>query len=1010
MDPKNEKIKLEDEDEAKLIIISIGLAALAWILDSLLDSLIFHESTVIGQIITPNSHEIAIRVLFGFVFILFGIYIQYGVTRLKSAEDALKVAVIQTEDEKNKTKEVIEAIGDGIILQDTDYKIIYQNQIQNEIFGNRIGEYCYKAYEGKDSICEDCPIELSFKDGKIHKVERRVPTDNGILYYELTGSSLKDSKGKIRGGVKVVRDITERMRAEEKLHKGELFLGNIFASIQDGIGVIDKDMNILRVNPTAERWYPHALPLVGKKCYEAYHRRSERCETCPAWKTLKTGESAYDVVPKNGAGEKEVGWLEIYSFPMIDTATGEMRGVIEYVRDITERKRIEEELQKSIHQQTAILNNIPDIAWLKDKESRFIAVNKPFADACGVSPENLVGKTDFDIWQKDLAEGYSADDREVMETGKRKHVEEPLIDKDGRKTWIETIKTPIYDDRGKVIGSTGIARDVTERKQISEALRKAHDELELRIQERTAELVRTNEILQAEITERKIAVEALKQSEEKYRTLIDNIQDGVFIIQDAKIQFANESFARIAGYTVEEVIGKDFRELVAPEDYKMVVDRYYRRLAGEEEPKEYEFRVLHKDGVTRILVNTNVGLIIFRIRVALVGTVKDITEKKRLESQLLRAQRMESIGTLASGIAHDINNVLTPIMLSQELLQEKQTDEESKRMLNTIKKSAQRGADLMKQMLSITQGVESERNAFQITHFISEIMQIAKETFPRNIEIKTDIPKDLWTIQGDATQLHQVITNLCVNARDAMSDGGILSISAENLFIDENYARMNSEAKIGPYVVIKVSDTGTGIPPQIMDRIFDPFFTTKEHGKGTGLGLSISLGIVRSHGGFINVYSEIGRGSAFKVYLPAITTLETLKVQEHQYKLPAGHGESILVVDDEDPIREITKKTLETHGYKVITANDGKEAIALYSQNREKIKLVLMDMMMPVMDGSASIREIRKINPDTKIIAVSGLTEKDKLSKVADLTNAFLSKPYNTEKLLKTTHEVLSKK
>jgi len=198
MNPGNEKTKLLDN--TKLILISIGLAALAWILDSLLDSLIFHENTVIGQIITPADHEIAIRLLFGSIFILFGIYIQHGVTRLKRAEHALKGAVIQAEDEKNKTKEVIEAIGDGIILQDTDYRIIYQNQIQNEIYGNRVGEYCYKAYEGKDTLCEDCPIEASFSDGKIHKVERSVPTDKGILYIELTGSALRDSTGKIIGG------------------------------------------------------------------------------------------------------------------------------------------------------------------------------------------------------------------------------------------------------------------------------------------------------------------------------------------------------------------------------------------------------------------------------------------------------------------------------------------------------------------------------------------------------------------------------------------------------------------------------------------------------------------------------------------------------------------------------------------------------------------------------------------------------------------------------------------
>jgi len=246
-----------------LILISIGLAALAWVLDSIMDSLVFHERTVIGQIITPGNNEIGVRLLFGSFFIVFGIYIQSGITRFKKAEDALKVAVITAEDEKNKTKAIIEAIGDGIILQDTDYKIVYQNQIQNEIYGNRAGEYCYKAYEGRDTICEDCPIEASFRDGKIHKALRRIPTEKGILHYELTGSPLRDSTGKIIGGVKVVRDVTGLKRIEEKLRESEHFLESIFASIQDGIGIIDKDMNILKVNQTAMNWYPHVSTFAG---------------------------------------------------------------------------------------------------------------------------------------------------------------------------------------------------------------------------------------------------------------------------------------------------------------------------------------------------------------------------------------------------------------------------------------------------------------------------------------------------------------------------------------------------------------------------------------------------------------------------------------------------------------------------------------------------------------------------------------------------------------------------
>ncbi len=387
----------------------------------------------------------------------------------------------------------------------------------------------------------------------------------------------------------------------------------------------------------------------------------------------------------------------------------------------------------------------------------------------------------------------------------------------------------------------------------------------------------------------------------------------------------------------------------------------------------------------------------------------DITERKKLESQLLRAQRMESIGTLAGGIAHDLNNMLTPMMLSLHMLKEKFKDEQSQKLLTILENNSQRSADLIKQVMSFARGIEGERKPLAVTHLISEIEEIAKETFPRDIEFKKDVPDDLWTISGDATQLHQVIMNLCVNARDSMPYGGILSITASNFYVDKNYVRMYTDAKIGSYVVIIVSDTGTGIPPEIKDRIFEPFFTTKEVGKGTGLGLSTALAIVKSHGGFIDVNSEVGKGTTFKVYFPAIKT-ELQEEEGQKLEMPTGNGEFILVAEDEGSISEITVSTLETYGYKVLVAQDGAEAVALHAQNMDKIKVVLMDMIMPVMDGEASIKAIRRVNPEVKIIVVSGLAEKNKLKKVSDYTNAFLPKPYTAEKLLKTIHEVLCAK
>jgi CheY-like chemotaxis protein len=349
-------------------------------------------------------------------------------------------------------------------------------------------------------------------------------------------------------------------------------------------------------------------------------------------------------------------------------------------------------------------------------------------------------------------------------------------------------------------------------------------------------------------------------------------------------------------------------------------------------------------------------------------------------------------------------------MMALQILRLRFNDEKSHNLIDTLEKSTMRGSSLVKQVLSFARGIEGERTVIQIRHIISEIQQILKEAFPKSIDIYTDIPKDLWTISGDPTQIHQVLMNLCVNARDAMPNGGRLSIFAENLFIDEHYAQMNIEAKVGPYILITVSDTGVGIPPAIIDRIFEPFFTTKEPGKGTGLGLSTVFGIVKDHGGFLHVYSEVGNGTRFRIYLPAIETSEGQKIGKKQVEeLPLGHGELILVVDDEASIREITKSTLETYGYKVITANEGTEALALYAQRRDEIRVIILDMVMPIMDGLPTIRALRRIDPQVKIIAVSGLKDDNKIDglNAADV-NIFLQKPYTAKALLKTVHMVIN--
>ena len=506
-----------------------------------------------------------------------------------------------------------------------------------------------------------------------------------------------------------------------------------------------------------------------------------------------------------------------------------------------------------------------------------------------------------------------------------------------------------------------------------------------------------------------------KQAEQKIReqaALLDITTDAILVRDlNNQIRFWNKGAEHLYGWKTQEALGKNANELLYRIETLSQLETNQQSLA-ESGSWQGELYQVTKEGKEIIVASRWTVVRDEDGQPKSILTVNtDITEKKLLEAQFLRAQRMESIGTLASGIAHDLNNALAPILISVQLLEQKLPDEQSQRLLKMLEKNTRRGADLVKQVLSFARGLEGQRTTLQMRHLISEIEQIAKQTFPKAIEIGTDIPsQNLWTISGNATQLHQVLMNLCVNARDAMPEGGILHISARNLWIDENYARMNIEAKVGPYLVITVSDTGIGIPKEIVDRIFEPFFTTKEVGKGTGLGLSTVVGIIKSHGGFVNVVSEVGKGTQFKVYLPVAHPVETDCTSVEPHELLAGHGEVILVVDDEDSIREITKTSLETSGYKVLVASDGIEAVAVYTQHKEEISVVLIDMMMPSMDGPTTIRVLQKINPQVKIIGVSGLVSNHKMIElVGSSVKTFLPKPYTSTELLKNLHLVLSK-
>lgn len=500
-----------------------------------------------------------------------------------------------------------------------------------------------------------------------------------------------------------------------------------------------------------------------------------------------------------------------------------------------------------------------------------------------------------------------------------------------------------------------------------------------------------------------------KRSEQKIReqaALLDIATDAI-LVQDFhdKILFWNKGAERLYGYCALDAVGRQVSQLWDDEDLPQF--QAAKAILTASDAWQGELQQVTKDGKT-IVVESRWTLVRDRTGVptSILVVNTDITEKKQLEAQFLRAQRMESIGTLASGIAHDLNNILAPILMSVQLLQIKFPEPQNQRLLKTIEINVKRGAALVKQVLSFARGLEGKRTTVQVRHLILEIEHIVQETFPKSIKFCTDISSDLWTVAGDPTQLHQILMNLVINALDAMPDGGVLTIGAENKSIDEAYAKVHIDARVGAYIAIAISDTGTGIEAQVIERIFEPFFTTKSIGKGTGLGLSTVMGIVKSHGGFVHVYSEVGQGTQFKVYLPALQVTEVLESLEAD--LPFGRGELILVVDDESAIREITKTSLETYNYKALTASDGMEAVDLYQKYQSEISVVLTDMMMPLMDGPTTIHTLQKINPQVKIIAVSGLSLSDKLAAATNIgVQNFLIKPYSAKELLKTINGVL---
>lgn len=643
---------------------------------------------------------------------------------------------------------------------------------------------------------------------------------------------------------------------------------------------------------------------------------------------------------------------------------GTFAGYIGSCIDITERKAATDALYRSQKMLQLVLNNIPQRVFWKDQNLRYMGCNSAFAQDAGMdNPSEVIGKTDFEFVWKDFAERYREVDDTILTSGLSKtNFEVPGVAVDGRPLWRRITKVPLRDKQGNIFGVLGAYEDITEQKAVEE-----------RIAEQAA--------------------------------LLDKAMDAIMVLDMKRnVVYWNKSAERLYGWTAEETVGQSATSLLPGIISETIQTALHD--AGEWNGE----LTLHRKDHSEIIVESHKTLVQDKAgqpkSILIVQT--DISERKKFEMKFLRAQRLESVGGLASGIAHDLNNIFTPLVMCSDLLAASVTDDEGKKLLEMLQANAQRGGEMVKQILAFSRGTNGERKPFIVKYTIKEVEALIRSTFPCSIKVTTDIARDLGLIHGDPTQLHQVVMNLAMNARDAMPNGGVLKIEARNCQLDESFK--NREARPGDYVLLSVSDTGTGMRPEIRNRIFEPFFTTKEPGKGTGLGLTTVLGIVKSHGGFIDVDSEFGKGTSFKIFLPAKVVQLAAGPVSSRCSLPYGKNDLVLVVDDDRAIRQITKLTLEAYNYRVLIACGGEEAIALCSQHQGEVSLSIIDTLMPGLDGPSTIRALQKMEPEMKFINISGMANKKGAAHSSDEDVQFLLKPYTTQQLLNVVYDVLYKK
>lgn len=921
---------------------------------------------------------------------------------------------------------------DSVFMTDAEGNITYINPAFETLYGYTAKEVIGKnpriLKSGKNPKQLYNNFWATLLSGNTFKSEMVNKTKDGrFVEIETEVDPFFDNQNRLTGFIAIQRDVTERKRAEVRIQhlarlyatlsqvnqtivrvtdREELFRSICKVAVEYGkfelawIGVVDsKTGNITpaAVHGTAQNNIPfqninYKEPpfkdgLIGKAIVSgnvAYCKDIQDDPTMLHWREMakKFDFHSSAVIPFK-LDHEVIGFVKLYSTDIDFFESTEQHNLLkEMSLDVSfalqgmKREKLRSEAENALRQSEELFSKTfhsspVGIAISRLSDGKFIDVNDEACKIYGYTREQLVGRTSNELG---------------------------LLPADVRKKLLDTLQFQGRLTAAEVTLHTGTGED--------RSVLFSWEPVEI-----AGESCAIASIV--DITERKRTEEERTLLASRNQVLVHALGEIIYEWYPSKEELRwDGEYTKILGYTSDEIgtKTKDWESRIHPDD-KEKVWRELERAVQEHKTFEVEYRFLHRDGKYRWMYDRGILYVNNEGKLERVyGVFRDITEQRKLEEQLLRNQRMESVGTLAGGIAHDLNNILAPILLALQILRKSASDAQTIQILDMLESTAHRGAALIKQILTFARGTEGERTFVQLKYSIDELKKFVQNTFPANITINTEVPNELWTIHSDPTQIHQVLLNLAVNARDAMPHGGAITVVAENVMLDEHYAAMNVDCTPGPHVKISIRDTGSGIPAEIQQKIFEPFFTTKETGKGTGLGLATVYSIVKSHRGFINLYSEPGRGTTFNLYFPSGAGEKEIKETHSEVEFLQGNGECILLVDDECVLREVFKQTLEASGYKILLAADGIEAVSLIAQNLNTVDLVITDLNMPNMDGQTLVRTLQKMKPSLPIIATSGLADSERLAELSKLHLAkFLPKPYTAGRLMKSIAEVLKK-